>query len=282
MRAFWVLASFSVLLLGCVDSFSGSWIQFDLTGVKSPCSIIMEKKLPAPKPCTGDPLQDRFLYHYELWATVNRSASVYLASFTVQNHLFTDEQIKLEKDRKLLSDGKQFLIGEDKAYNEGYCAGQPSCQEMTKTEREETYKRMKQAEEAWAIVGYSTEQFKPGTNNTMLHPDFYLGSYKQLTRPRNGTYYGQVHSRHPYGASTLGGASITVAPVLDKADSLWLTIESAAPNRPSPVPSDIVILRGSTRRAARDIINCDATSNLDSTLLATFSVQTRLGEEEYF
>lgn len=265
-----------VLLTGCVEPFSGSHIQLVMgRNVTSPCNAISSTGLVAPVKCSGDEKKDRFLYHYELWATVRRSAIVYLASFTVQNQLQTDDQLqfelfKLERDGVLLSgeEDRPFKIGVERYFSE-----------LSKDEQSVALNKMHLVAPKLSVTSFSTKMFQEGKK---LHKDFYVGNYSQLTFARNGSYFGQILSTHPFGPGTIGGGDIKVEASLADLDSLWVTIENKDPNRPKPKPSSLVYLRGTAYQVARGSYNVEANSPSDSTIDATFGVYSELGEEEYF
>jgi len=220
-------------------------------------------------------VDDRVVHHYEIWATMDRSAVVNLGHFTVQRHLFTDEQIQFEKAGAKLPDGTAFRVVPGSAFSS-----------LSKTRQQEARLQMDKAQEVYAITGYAPRKLQ--ADGVTLHPDLYVGSHTQLTRPHNGTYYGQVQSKHPFGTGTLGGGFMNVAPALEEMDTIFVTIEDGAPDRKVRKPSRLIYLQGSARRVARGVINVEATCPLDKkidhckTLSGSFAVQTSLDEEEYF
>jgi hypothetical protein len=263
-----------LLLPGCIEPFSGSHIQFVMgRDVTTPCDAISKYALSVPIKCTTDEKQNRFLYHYELWATLRRSAAVYLTSFTVQRHLHLDktykyEIFKLEKDRVTLSSDRSFKIGLEQTFNE-----------LTKEEQKEHLARMDLASPVLSVTSFSTKMF---AKDNKLHKDFFLGNHFQLTQPHNGAYFGQILSSHPFGPTTIGGGDLRVKENLTGLDSLWITIESGDPNRPNPKPSKTTYLSGTAVKVSRGTINVDAVSPYDSKVTATIGVFPALGEEEYF
>ena len=275
-RATWWLAPGLVLALalaGCIEPFEGSRLSFNLVGARPPCQAMSALKLTAPAAwkgkCTGQEVEDRVVYHYEIWATLDRSAVVQLGHFTVQRHLFTAEQLQFEKDGVKLPDGAAFRIVEGSAFNSLSAAAQ-----------EEARLQMDRAQEVFAMTGYAPRKLEAGGKT--LHPDLYVGSHLQLTRPHNGTYYGQVQSKHPYGTGTLGGGFMNVAPSLDGLDAIFVTVEDGDPRRRDRKPSSLIYLQGTAREVARGVINVEATSPHSKTIAGSFAVQTNLDEEEYF
>jgi hypothetical protein len=271
----WPLALTVCLLAGCIEPFEGSHVQFTLQGVLPPCQVLLLNKLPGDVHCRKGgqaltPKEQRFVYHYEMWATVNRSATVYLMSFTVQPHLFPDEQLELDKQKVLLSSGDVFKVGGDRSYWD----------DMTDAERATTDTQMAKASGVYAITSFSFQQFEP--DGGRLADPFYLGNHGQLSRSHNGTYYGQVQASHPFGAITLSGASVRVAPNLKNLDSMWITIEREDPNRPDPQPNSLIYIQGSAAQTVRGVINVKATSPVDPNARAEFGVMPSLGEEDYF
>lgn len=266
-------------LVGCIEPFDGSHVQFTLAGVPPPCQALLLNDLPGKERCTADgtatgtpltPEKQRFVYHYEMWATVEKSAAVYLMSFTVQPHLFPAEQLELDKQKKRLFNGKVFKVGGDRSYWD----------DMTAAERTTVDTQMAKAAGVHAITSFAYDEFQ--SDGVTMVEDFYLGNHGQLSRAHNGLYYGQVQSSHPYGAVTLSGASVRVAPNLEDLDSMWVTIELDDPNRPDPKPSSLVYLQGMAKQTVQGVINVQATSPVDSAARAAFGVMPSMGEEEYF
>jgi len=267
-------------IAGCIEPFEGSHIQFTLAGVPPPCQALLLHTPPLPgwERCTdgGDPTkpltaeEQRFVYHYEMWATVRKSAAVYLMSFTVQQHLFPDEQRQLDKEKKLLNNGQVFKIGGDRSYWD----------DMNAVERTTVDTQMAKAAGVFAITSFSYDQFE--ADGKTMTKDFYLGNHGQLSRAHNGVYYGQVQSSHPYGAVTLSGGSVRVAPNLEDLDSMWVTIELNDPNRPDPKPSSLIYLEGMAEQTVRGVINVQAASPVDPAARAAFGVTPSMGEEDYF
>jgi hypothetical protein len=277
-----LLAGWMLLASGCVEPFEGSHVQFSLDNVDQPCQVLLLNQLTGQESCkdaSGQPLsrQDqRFVGHYEMWATVNDSAAVYLMSFTVQPHLFPAEEIELDKERIELSNGKTFVLGGQSGKSYNY--------DMTAEEKAITDTQMGKASTVKAITSFSDTMFEDpnAPPPRKLVKDFYLGSHTQLSLAHNGEYYGQVKKSHPYGAITLDGASVRVAPNLENLDSMWITIELGDPDRPDPKPSKLIYLRGSAEQKVRGVINVEATSPIDPQARAAFGVLPALGEEEYF
>lgn len=273
-RATWLLlAGVVVLTAGCIEPFEGSRLSFNLVGARPPCMAIKALDLQAPASwkgtCNGKEVDDRVVHHYEIWATLDRSAVVHLGHFTVQRHLFADEQIQFEKAGVRLPDGAAFRVVEGSPF-----ASLPAA------EQQEARAQMNKAQEVYAMTGYAPRKLQ--ADGKTLHPDLYVGSHLQLTRPHNGTYYGQVQSKHPYGTGTLGGGFMNVAPALERMDSIFVTIEDGAPDRKDRKPSGLIYLQGTARRVARGVINVEATSPHAKTISGSFAVQTGLDEEAYF
>lgn len=296
MRTLCVIAALAGLLAAapaCVEPFEGSHMQFALERVGTPCQMLLanaasfSEEVKDCRDSTGGTLfeeEQRFKYHYEMWATVNNSAAVFLFSFTVQKHLFPKEQKAMERAGVLLSSGKPLIMGSGHGYYD--TTKSPS---MSATDRKNADEQMIKAEAKYAITSYSKstyvdEKASPKT----LHPEFYLGNHGQLTLPHNGVYYGQVASTHPYGIVTLSGATVSVAPNLENLDSLWITIDKAPHNRADPSPNNkLVLLRGTATRTVRGVVNVEArvTRNFEAGSVdarALFGVFAGMGEEEYF
>lgn len=303
MRKLFAISICSLLLCGCIEPFRGSFIQFTMENVDTPCEVMAkagtraleaiaagetpdpyyaaleqyEKTFCTPLAIGGDSvasalkkeMDDRFTLHYELWATVNQSAAVFLKAFTVQRILFPDEQKKLD-GKVRLNNGKVFKIATDKTW-----------EEMTDDERESANFRMGRATDSLAITTFSTSMFESETER-IFHEDFYFGNYRQLTLAHNGTYLGAVKGQHPYGQSTISGASIRVDADLEGLDSLWITVESRAPDRADLTPSDWIYVAGPVSEVARGTLNVEATSTWDSAVKSSFGVFAQLDEEEYF
>jgi hypothetical protein len=216
----------------------------------------------------------RFVYHYEMWATVNKSAAVYLFSFTVQPHLFPCEEKELDEAGVKLASGKTFKIGGQ---------SEITYDQMSDAEKSITDTQLAKAGGVNVITSFSHDKYEnddPGTNK--LAPHFYLGNHRQLSLAVNGTYYGQINSSHPYASVTLGGATATVEPNLENLDSMWITIEFKPPDRPDPTPGKLVYLRGTAYEVTRGVINVEATSPYSSDAQAAFGVIPSQGEEGYF
>lgn len=273
---------------GCIEPFDGAHVQFTLSSaVASPCKMltrhakaIADAGLTVPKACTGDLARDRFLYHYELWATVNQSAVVRLKSFTVQPHLVHDptdpkdftkyELFDLERQGVLLANGREFKIGMDVAFDD-----------LSAEDQDEIKQRMVLVAPVLSITSFSTKKFAEGASNR-LHPDLFLGNPSQLTRPFNGTYLGAVEGFHPFGPAKISGAEVKVEPTLEGLDSLWITIEHRDPDRSDPKPSPLVLLSGTTKQIRRGTVNVEAVSAWDQSVTASFAVFPSLGEEDHF
>jgi hypothetical protein len=210
---------------------------------------------------------------------MKNSTVAYLKSFTVQHNLIGDpddpknpmkfEVMELEEQRVLLSNKDPLKINYDRYFSE------------LSPERQETIlERMLLASKMLAITSYSDTKFAD-EEKQRLAPDFYVGSGITLTLPYNGTYYGAVRGTHPFGVASIGGASMKVDVALVDLDSLWVTIEGGAPDRPDRQPSSLVYLSG-VAEPDRGVQHVEALSPYDPTVTAAFSVATRLDEEEYF
>lgn len=220
------------------------------------------------------PEDQRFVYHYEMWATVNKSAAVYLMSFTVQPHLFPCEEKELDKAGVTLASGRTFKIGgqTDQAYDQ-----------MDDAEKRITDIQLAKASGVNVITSFSPWKYENNDSGTnKLDPRFYLGNHRQLSLAVNGVYYGQINSSHPYASVTLGGATTTVEPNLANLDSMWITIERKPPDRPDPTPGKLVYLRGTAYEVTRGVINVEATSPYNAEAQAAFGVIPAQGEEGYF
>jgi hypothetical protein len=279
MHRFGLLSIVVWALAGCIEPFTGSHIQFTLSDVKTPCKAMITAQLPGFDKCQQDAdgnvvdeMGQRFMAHYEMWASVN-SGVVYLDSFTVQRHLFPDEQIDLEQKGVILSNGKPFKV----AGEEGKALA-----EMTADERDHVDNQMRLANQVLAMTSFSHMQYE-ASNPKKLYEDFFLGSYRQLTFPHNGIYYGQVEGPHPYGPGlTLSGGSIRLDPNLEHADGMFVTIETKNPNRPNPQPSEMIYLRSMESKQVRGAIHFSATSPVDAHARGTFLIIPNLGERDYF
>lgn len=254
--------------LGCVEPFHGSHINFDLEGIATPCEAITTYQLPAPKACTGKREEDRFLYYYELWAVLDRSVLQRVLYFTVQPHLFKDEQLKLEQDEIKLADGTRFQMDPRQRFSE-----------MNAADREKVLDLLLKAESALAITSYSKNKFKAAGQ---LADHFYLGNHLHLTSAHNGTYLGQVRGFHPQGQLILSGATATSPLSLRGLSALMLTVEGADPDRPDPRPSNLVVLDGEAERRSDALFHVVARSKHDSAAQGLFSIAISLDTEELF
>jgi len=281
MRTQWIEGiALACLLLapGCIEANDGSWIQFNMKSVLPPCKVIMQYNLPQEtnKACTGDLQQDRFLYHYELWATFRQSAMARLLDFTVQQNLFADEQVELEKKKVLTSNGEVFKI----AYTQTYY-------EMSKEDQATHWYRMERHESATlAVTSFSPTMYDPSKAD-QLAEGFYLGSHIRLPLPHNGVYYGAVDGKAAFGGTPWGGGAITLMETLGDLDSMMVTIDSMVvgeAGRPTakPTSKSTVFLTGVAYQDARGVISVDAISPLDASVQARFNIYTELGDEEYF
>jgi hypothetical protein len=266
------IASLAVIAGGCVEPFDGSVVQMTLTGFRSPCELIRSQNLVLPqdwKPCTGNPAEDRLLFHYEIWATVDRTALFRLESFNVQTALLIDEQIALEQQGALLSDGTPFQIS-DRAYDS-----------LSAEEQKALREQMAVPTNVYGITSYSDSRF--GADGKTLSSSLYVGNYQNLQLPRNGLYFGQVNGPPPGGgALNVGGATLRTTVALSEADSVMITIEQGAVNRSPLTPSNLVIVEGSPRESPRGVLNVDARGPVGAGLAASFGFYHGLDEREFF
>lgn len=263
-----LIACVVTLGLGCVEPFRGSHINFDLEGLSTPCEAISAYQLPAARPCTGKRAEDRFLYYYELWAVLDRSVLQRVLYFTVQPHLFKDEQLKLEQDGIRLADGTRFQMDPRQRFSE-----------MRAPDQEKVLDLLVKAESALAITSYSKDQFKAAGQ---LADSFYLGNHLHLTSAHNGTYLGQVRGFHPYGQIMLSGATATSPLSLGGLSALMITVEGEDPARPNPRPSSLVVLDGEAERQSDSLLHVVARSKHDPAARGLFSIATSLDTEELF
>ena len=161
LRAWLLVAALWVPLAGCIEPVDGSRLTFNLVGSRSPCQTLKLLELNPPatwkSKCSDKidameaELANRVIHHYEIWAVLDRSAVVQLGHFTVQRHLFTDEQIQFEANGVVLPGGEPFHIVEDKPFLS-----------LGKTQQDETRQQMNKAQKAYAITGYYNEHPRDG------------------------------------------------------------------------------------------------------------------------
>ena len=275
------VVSISLLGLGgCVEPFSGSHLQVLLRGAAPPCEVITQYALKAPKPCRPGTsaearMENRFLYHYAVWGTVNSSAVTHLASFNVQPQIIPDELLKLERDGAKTSLGEPIKA----AHNARFVDMSPADQSHARS-------LMDRAAAVMAITSHGTRRFQAEAGKeTWLDPDFYVGGYIELMLPHNGTIYGHVEGKHPYGGGVfIGGAAFKAGAALkETVNSIVITIEPSEVGGAVRGPSEFVYLRGVPQAKTRGVISVDLSSPVDQNATGNVAIFPALGvDDEYF
>ena len=257
--------------VGCVEPNSGSYLQFNLLGFRAPCELLANAKVALPEgwpSCSGDPIKDRTLLHYELFATVDRRSLFRLLSFGVQRAVYPVEHEALERDKTPLPSGSAFQITD-----------RPLA-ELSPQEQGRVRVAMSEANAVYAITSHTQERL--GADGRLL-PGYYLGNQENLNQPRNGTFYGQVDGPPLGGGVFVVGGAIAIIPhALERLDSLMITIEHRRPDRQPATPSPLVVVAGPTTNAVRGTINAELGGVIDSSLSASFVAYPGLDRREFF
>jgi hypothetical protein len=272
MTSRWATVVVFVLLTvsGCVKPFSGSHIEFSLTGYKDICSQITASgfALPACK----DP-DDTTTYHVELWAVLHRSTMVRLAVLTLQRQVKPAEIEQFQRDGVILSSGKLFQYDPNRTLAQIEAAGQ----------LDDWRHLLKQMSAITAITSYSPVMFQPGKEaEKRLADDYYVGNHQYLQVPFNGKHHGVVDGLYPLAPIPVGQAALDTDVVLDDLDCLFMTVENAPADRVAPGPSSYVLLTGTTSKVVSGAITVEALSPTDPSARAHFNVFTNLDERDYF